>query len=132
LSGENLELMLRGVDAWNRGDLDWILDHTTEDFEFRPTLDFFDLDPIYDGPDGWRAFWRTRRDASASVTMHVERIEDLGDHTFVVVTFDGVGRGRGASVSMAFGQIWALRDGLAARIDVLHPQEALKAAGLRE
>jgi hypothetical protein len=66
------------------------------------------------------------------VTIRVERIEDLGDRALVVVTFDGVGRGSGASVSMRFGQIWAFRDGLAARIDVLDPQEALEAAGLSE
>ena len=65
------------------------------------------------------------------MTIRVERIEDLGDDVLVLVTFDGVGRGSGASVSMSFGQVWAFRDGLAARIDVLDPQEALEAAGLR-
>jgi ketosteroid isomerase-like protein len=132
MSQENVELMTRGVDAWNRGDLGWILDHLTDDFEFRPTLDFFDLDPIYHGHDGWRAFWRTWRDAWETVTIRVERIEDLGDRALAVVTFDGVGRGSGASVSMSFGQIWAFRDGLAARIDVLDPQEAVEAAGPSE
>jgi ketosteroid isomerase-like protein len=132
MSEENVELGLRGVDAWNRGDLGWILDHLTEDFEFRTAQLFPDLDPIYSGHDGWRAFWRTWRDAWETVTIRVERIEDLGDRALVVVTFDGVGRGSGASVSMRFGQIWAFRDGLAARIDVLDPQEALEAAGLSE
>jgi ketosteroid isomerase-like protein len=132
MSEENVELGLRGVDAWNRGDLGWILDHLTEDFEFRTAGLFPDLDPIYSGHDGWRAFWMTWRDAWETVTIRVERIEDLGDDVLVVVTFDGVGRGSGASVSMSFGQIWAFRDGLAARIDVLDPQEALEAAGLSE
>ncbi len=34
--------------------------------------------------------------------------------------------------SMSFGQIWTLRDGLVERIDVLEPNDALEAAGLRE
>jgi hypothetical protein len=59
------------------------------------------------GVAAWREFWKTWRDAWETVTIRVERIEDLGD------------------------DVLAFRDGLAARIDVLDPQEALEAAGLR-
>jgi hypothetical protein len=33
---------------------------------------------------------------------------------------------------MSLGQIWRLRDGLASRLDVLDPQDALETAGLTE
>jgi hypothetical protein len=42
-------------------------------------------------------FWKTWRDAWETVTIRVERVEDLGDDVLVLVTFDGVGRGSGAS-----------------------------------
>jgi ketosteroid isomerase-like protein len=129
---QNVDLVLRACDAWNRSDLGETLELMTDDFEFRPVLVFFDLDPVYRGHDGWRAFWRIWRDAWESVSIRVERIEDLGHRVFAIVAFDGVGRGSGAPVSMSFGQIWTIRDGLVGRIDVLEPSEALEAAGLRE
>jgi ketosteroid isomerase-like protein len=132
MSQENIDLILRGYEAWNRGDLDWILDHLTDDFEFHPAPDFFDLDPVYHGHDGFRKFWRIWRGAWETVMIRVQRTEDLGDRAYVLVRFEGIGRGSGASVSMSFGQIWRLRDGLAARLDVLDPQDALETAGLTE
>jgi ketosteroid isomerase-like protein len=133
MSEENVELMLRGVDAWNRGDLGWFLDHMTEDFEFRTAQLFPDLDPIYSGHDGWRAFWRTWRDAWETVTIRVERIEDLGDRALVVVTFDGVGRGSGVEVNIEVFQLWTFRDGKVARGQAFFDrEEALEAVGLRE
>ena len=132
MSQESVNLLLRGIDAWNRADLAATLELMSDDFEFRPTRDFFDLDPVYRGHDGWRRFWQVWRDAWESVTVRVERIEDLGDRLLAVVTFDGVGRGSGVQVSMSFGQIWTISEGLARQIDVLQPNEALEAAGLRE
>ena len=131
MSQENVDLILRGHDAWNRGDLDWILNHLVDDFEFHPSLDFMGLDPAYHGHDGFRRFWSTWWEAWETVVISVERTEDLGEErAYALVTFDGIGRGSGASVARSFGQIWYFRDGLAARLDTLDPQEALKAAGL--
>jgi ketosteroid isomerase-like protein len=132
MSRENVDLVLRGCDAWNRGALGETLELMTGEFEFRPVLVFFDLDSVYRGHDGWRRFWKVWREAWESVSIRVERVEDLGDRVLAMVTFDGVGRGSGAPVSMSFGQIWTLRDGLVERIDVLEPNDALEAAGLRE
>jgi ketosteroid isomerase-like protein len=52
VSQENVELTRLAYEAWNNGDLDWMLDHMTEDFEFRPGLGFADIDPIIRGKDG--------------------------------------------------------------------------------
>jgi hypothetical protein len=59
-------------------------------------------------------------------------MEHLGDRALAMITFDGVGRGSGVQVSIAYGQIWTIRDGLGARCDVLRPDDALEAAGLNE
>ena len=99
----------------------------TEDFEFRPALVFFDLDPLYRGHEGWTEFWKIWRDAWETVSVRVERVEDLGDRAYAIVVFDGIGRGSGAPVSMSFGQLWSFRDGLVERIDVIGPDEPPKA-----
>ena len=133
MSQENVDLLSRGLDAWNRADLAATLELLSEDFEFRPMRGlFFDIDPVYRGHDGWNRFWKIWRGAWESVTIRVERIEDLGDRVMAVITFDGVGRGSGAQVSMSFGQIWTISDGLIRQIEVLAPNEALEAAGLSE
>jgi ketosteroid isomerase-like protein len=34
MSEENVELVRQGYEAWNRGDLEWLLEHVTPDYEF--------------------------------------------------------------------------------------------------
>ena len=46
MSQENVELTRQAYEAWNDGDLDWMLDHMTDDFEFRPGLGFSDLNAV--------------------------------------------------------------------------------------
>ena len=40
MSQENVDVAWQAYDAWNRGDLEWFVDHMTEDFQFRPGLGF--------------------------------------------------------------------------------------------
>ena len=124
MAQENVDLLLRACDAWNRSDLDATIEMMTEDFEFRPALVFFDLDPLYRGHEGWREFWKIWRDAWETVSIRVERVEDLGDGAYAIVVFEGIGRGSGAPVSMSFGQLWSFRDGLVERIDVGEPDQS--------
>ncbi len=124
MAQENVDLLLRACDAWNRSDLDATIEMMTEDFEFRPALVFFDLDPLYRGHEGWREFWKIWRDAWETVSIRVERVQDLGDRAYAIVVFEGIGRGSGAPVSMSFGQLWSFREGLVQRIDVGEPDQS--------
>ena len=124
MAQENVDLLLRACDAWNRSDLAATIEMMAEDFEFRPALVFFDLDPLYRGHEGWREFWKIWRDAWETVSIRVERVEDLGDRAYAIVVFEGIGRGSGAPVSMSFGQLWSFRDGLVERIDVGEPDQS--------
>jgi ketosteroid isomerase-like protein len=77
VSQENVELTRLAYEAWNNGDLDWMLDHMTEDFEFRPGLGFADIDPIIRGKDGWRRFSEMWHEAWEEITVRVERLAPL-------------------------------------------------------
>jgi ketosteroid isomerase-like protein len=133
MSQENVELARQAYESWNRGDLEWFLDHMTEGFEFWPGLGFSDLSPVYHGKEGWRQFAATWREAWEDITVRVERIEDLDDRIVALLTFDGKGRGSGVEVSVRVGQVATVSKGRVSKL-VSFPDwaEALEAAGLTE
>ena len=100
MSQEDVEISRSFFDAYNRGDLEATLDLIAPEFEFLPSGLFVDTDRTYYGREGWTEFWHTFREAWASITVNVERIDDLGDQLLVLATFMGgameaVSRSRG-------------------------------------
>src|SRR5512144_2404350 len=68
----NVELLQGHYDAWNRGDLQWVLDHCTPDCEFRTARILPDTESSYRGHEGIARFWRTWRDPWESLQIEVE------------------------------------------------------------
>ncbi len=62
MSQQNLELARAFTDAWNRGDVDAVLELCDPEFEYHTSGDFLGLDPVY------RAM---RASGSSSVTSAV-------------------------------------------------------------
>jgi ketosteroid isomerase-like protein len=133
MARENVELVRQVIEAWNRGDLDWLLDHATPEFEFRTARLFPDLEAVYRGRQGFRRFWSTFRVAWESVRVEIERIEPVGNHR-VLVLFRFHGRGRdGVAVTLDYAQLFTLDDGMLSQVvGFADWQEALKAAGLSD
>jgi ketosteroid isomerase-like protein len=133
MSQENMELTRQAYEAWNDGDLDWMLGHMTEDFEFQPGLGFSDLSAVIRGTEGWRQFAATWREAWDDITVRVERIEDLDDRIVALLTFDGRGRGSGIEVSLRVGHVATVREGRISRlVSIPSWEETLEAVGLQE
>ena len=133
MSQEDVELTRQAYEAWNDGDLDWLLDHMTEDFEFRPGLGFSDIDAVVRGKDGWRRFAEMWREAWDDITVSVERIEDLDDRIVALLTFDGRGRGSGVEVSIRVGHVATVREGQVSKLtSIAGWDEALEAMRLSE
>ena len=133
MSQENVDLTRQAYAAWNTGELDWLLDHMTEDFEFQPGLGFSDLNTVFRGKEGWRQFAETWREAWEEITVRVERIEDLDDRIVALLTFDGRGRGSGVEVSLRVGHVATVREGrLSKLVSIPSWDEALEAVGLSE
>jgi ketosteroid isomerase-like protein len=113
MSQENVELVRQGYEAWNRGDLEWQLDHITPDFEFRTAQLFPDTEAVYRGREGVRQFWDTFREPWGSVLIEVERIEPIGDdRVLALLRFHGRGRD-GVEVTLEYANLWTIeeRDG---------------------
>jgi len=133
MSQENVETVRRIYDAFNAGDLEATLDLIAPEFEFRPSGLFMDTDNAYRGREGWSEFWHTFREAWESITVNVERIEDLSGQVLVLGTFHGRGHGSGVEVTREAAWIVTLRDDLIAQNRTFGSwAEALEAAGLSE
>ena len=133
MSEENVEVVRKIFDAYNRGDLQATLDPLAPEFEFRPSGLFMDTEGVYRGREGWVEFWHTFRAAWESITIRVERIDDLGEQVLVLGTFHGRGHGSGVEVTRESAWLQTFRDGLLAQTRTFTSwDEALEAAGLRE
>jgi ketosteroid isomerase-like protein len=133
MSEENVDLVRQGYEAWNRGDLDWVLGHITPDYEFHTAQLFPDTEAVYRGRQGFTEFWKTFREPWETLLIEVDRIEEIGDNR-VLALFTFHGRGRdGLEVTLKFANMFTLENGLATR-NVSFPdwQQALEAAGLSE
>jgi hypothetical protein len=61
MSDENVELVRAAVDAFNRGNLEWLLERIDDDFEFDWTRSRGPLAWTYRGPDGLPGTGRSAR-----------------------------------------------------------------------
>ena len=132
MSEKNVEVVRQLYEAWNRGDLQSVLKPLTSDFEFRTAGIFPDLDPVYQGREGFRELWESFREGW-EVPVAVERIEPVGDdRVLALLRYQARGRG-GVEVKREYAQVVTLEDGMVSRIVGFADQEAaLEAAGLSE
>ena len=98
MSQENVEIVRSVWDAWNRGDLEGILDHLSPESEFHPSGRFMDTQQVYRGREEYVDFWREFRAAWEEITIGIERIEDLDNRVLTLGTFHGRGVESGVEV----------------------------------
>jgi ketosteroid isomerase-like protein len=133
MSQENVEIVRRGTDAYNRRDLDGVLENWAPD----AVVDWsrsrgFDAG-VFRGHDEIRAFWRRLLDAFDEV--RVELVDPVEvEEGLVVVENVAYQRGRdGIEVQARSAWLIAIRDGETTSLTLYQTkQEALEAAGLRE
>ena len=133
MSQENVELVRRGTDAYNRCDLDGLLENWASD----AVVDWsrsrgFDAG-VFRGHDAIRAHWQRLLEAFDEVRIElVDPIEVEGD--LLIVENLGYLRGRdGIEVQTRSAWLITIRDGELTSFTLYQTrQEALEAAGLRE
>jgi ketosteroid isomerase-like protein len=134
MSRENVEIVRRGTDAYNRGDLDGLLENWAPD----AVVDWsrsrgFDAG-VFRGHDAIRAHWQRLLAAFEEVRIElVDPIEEVEDGLLVVENL-GYLRGRdGIEVQTRSAWLITIRDGQLTSFTLYQTkQEALEAAGLRE
>jgi ketosteroid isomerase-like protein len=86
---------------------------------------------VYEGVEGARAFLREWTDAWEDWELEVDALHDAGDRVVAVMRQHGRSKAAGMPVDMSFAQVWTIRDGKEARMDMYSdPAEALEAVGL--
>jgi ketosteroid isomerase-like protein len=87
----------------------------------------------YEGVDGARSFLQDWTSAWDDWELEVEAFRDAGNKVVCLVRQHGRSKAAGMPVDMSFAQVWTVRDGRQARMDMYSDRaEALEAAGLTE
>jgi ketosteroid isomerase-like protein len=136
MSQGNLEIAKRGIDAFNRRDVEALADVVTRDFEWFPALPSTvegERFSGYRGREGIETYFEDVRVTWEGLRVLGNEFRDLGDSVVLLGRADGRGRGSGVEVDMPLGVIYDFRDGRISRVRTyLDHGEALRAAGLAE
>jgi ketosteroid isomerase-like protein len=132
MSDENVEVVRRAWEAWDRGDMGALFDFYDPDVEWDMTHSYVPDMGLFHGHDGIREFFREWRAFFVEYHAEAEEFVDAGDS--VIVRVRQAGRGRASSVDVempAYWQLYTLRDGRAVRVAIYREEgDARAAAGI--
>jgi ketosteroid isomerase-like protein len=132
MSNENVEVLRRGFEAINGGDIDRILEFIHPEFEAEIPPELSAEPDTYRGHEGIRRYFQTFEDAMDEIHFEPERFWDAEDRVVAVVRVSAKGRETGIAVEQLTAQLWTIRDGKAAGVRAYASlAEALDAAGLQ-
>jgi|ERR1700730_11790450 len=131
MSKENVEIAKRSVDAFNRRDLDALLDLATPDCVMFSQL--LDATADFQGREGLERFYGMLSDSWEEFHSVIEEYRDLGDRVLMLGRNTGRGKGSGVTIDAPTATIYDFREGKISLIRLFLDQaEALRAAGLSE
>jgi ketosteroid isomerase-like protein len=127
MSGENVELVREGIEAFNRGDIDWLLERIDDDFVFDWSRSRSPLRGVYRGTDGIAGFMREQWNSFEEFVIEPREFIDRGRHVVVPLTLRARGR-QGIAVSADNTQVYTVENGRVARVALYQEtDEALEA-----
>jgi uncharacterized protein len=133
MSQENVDLIRRGLEAFNSEDMERILAFVDPDFETVVSGELSAEPDTYRGHDGIRRYFKSFRDAMDEIRFEPERFWDAGEAVVVALRLTARGRQTAIRVEQSIAQVWSIRDGRAIGVRTYASvAEALRAAGLHE
>jgi uncharacterized protein len=133
MSQENVAVLRRSIEAFNRGDPDAWVAALAPEFEYTASGAVVGIRGTYRGADGFRRFLDSFWDEFDEPKAELGELIAEGDQVLASVTFSGRGKNSGVATSLDLWHLWTLRDGKAVRGQAFTSKdEALKAAGLSE
>jgi ketosteroid isomerase-like protein len=131
VSRENVEIVRRGTEHYQATG-EFLPELVTPDFvwdmsKFRGWPE----QQLYLGTEGAERFLREWTNAWDDWTLDIEAFHDVGEKVVVVARQHGRSKGTGMPVDMSFAQVYTMRDGRQASMEMYSdPAEALEAVGL--
>ena len=135
MSQENVELQRRAFDAYNRRDVDGLLETLAPEVEWYSALmvSLGGKAAVFRGHEGIRELFRQLDEVLDKWHAEFPEIQDLGDRTVAIGHIRTCGRGSGAETESPIASVTDYENGKATRVRTyLDPKEALEAAGLSE
>ena len=141
MSEENVEAFKRGLQAYNRRDIDGLLEELDPDVEWHPALAVLlgGKQTVFRGHRGVRESIQEEDGALAVYQVEISEIRDLGNRTLAIGRARVRGKGSGVSIEPSFcvlAESKGTKGKAATRATrlrtYLDPKEALGAAGLEE
>ena len=133
MAQEDLEAFRRGSDAYNRFDVQALLEVLDPDVEWHDALQVMlgGQATTVQGHDGVRALMQDHEEAFGVLETEFSDVRDLGSQLVALGVIRSRGRESGIEIESPFGAVVDFRAGKAIRVRTfLDPGEALKAAGL--
>jgi ketosteroid isomerase-like protein len=133
VSRERVERILEGIDAFNRGEFEAVIQDFPDDIEWQVLDQLPDQGP-FRGREGVLRFWESWRESFSDFHAEIDEIVDTDDHVIVMLHMVGRGRDSGADVKTpTYAQMWTFRGEEVERVRMLQSkEEALEAAGISD
>ena len=139
MSQENVEIVRRLIEAWNRNEHEAVVPLERVVPFLDPSV-IFDatrriIDPkTYAGIEGIRAMLAERDEVWGAFRMEPDEFVDGGDRVVAIGRRLSTGRGSGVEVNQPMADVFTLHGGRVVRCEIGYSDraEALAAAGLRE
>lgn len=133
MSQQNVEIAKRGVDAFNRRDIDEFAETFTADYEWVGAFLGVVEGGSHRGREGLARYFSEAEETWSELNVSGEEFHDLGDRVLVLGRMEGQGRTSGVRVDTPYTMIVEFREGKVSRSRAyLDHAEALRAAGLAE
>lgn len=126
---DNLEVVRRVLDAFERADVDAVIEASSEDFKFDFSHSRGPLSGVYCGLDEARSFFESFLEPWAALDVETEEFIELGRDRYLTVSeIRTRGQGSGAEVNARGALVWTLRGGEVAALKLYQSkEEALEA-----
>ena len=124
MSQENVEIVHRACDAFNRGDLGGTLEHVAPEFEYVTAGTIPDLSGTYRGTERFKQFVEMFWYEFDEARLDVHEVVESDDRVMVSLTMSGRGRRSSAETSWDVFQVWTMRASKAIRAQAFMSRSA--------
>jgi uncharacterized protein len=133
MTQNNVEVVRRVIDAWNRDQPEGVVRFLDSDVIFDATQRR--INPkTYTGMEGMRVMLADRDEVWEEFRLEPDEFVDGGDRVVVIGRWVGKGKGSGIEVQQPVAHVFTLHDGRVVRVELGYTGrgDALEAAGLQE